>query len=461
MYNNMLEELRSKEREAHLQEKKDFSGRIQNLYKKARANLQEEIIEKKQMDSGIVNTWEYKINSLVRAIKESYAKMQVGEFQFYNIISTYNDACIYLKNIVKYNSLNQSYKLQFDQDFRKVLPALQDIEFYAIQVKNVSEPAIQDMIKNIENKTYNTIGAELGVKSLKSGTLEKLLLIQKIISLKEFIKANKNKVIDRAKRAELKAINTALGTMKTKLSPNSVDWNRIEQIQKKKDAVDSFEMMNNAVDSIIQPLLNAEEKQREEEKRKKEEEEADKQRQIQYEKDRKKQNEEVGRLLREKRNIMARMGSPNKNSVLNLLNSLEEKQKASDPFSNLNVSSLLQQEINDAQKPSVNLELNPPNTDQQQKEGPVIVEGSTEKQPPSVNLQLNDVSEAKTPEPVQNQAVKISKQQLLQSDPWLAEVNNKTKYYDFNKYANSKRREGSNFDTSEKWQIFKKYYDRQ
>ena len=63
--------------------------------------------------------------------------------------------------------------------------------------------------------------------------------------------------------------------MKNKLSPNSVDWNRIEQIQKKKDAVDSFEMMNNAVDSIIQPLLNAEEKQREEEKRKEAEEEAD------------------------------------------------------------------------------------------------------------------------------------------------------------------------------------------
>ena len=147
-------------------------------------------------------------------------------------------------------------------------------------------------------------------------------------------------------------------------------------------------MMNNAVDSIIQPLLNAEEKAREEEKRKKEEEEADKQRQIQYEKDRKKQNEEVARLLREKRNIMSRMGSPNRNSVLNLLNSLEEKQKANDPFSNLDVSSLLQQEINDAQKPSVNLELNPPNTDQQQKEAPVIVERSDkgEKIEPYVKL---------------------------------------------------------------------------
>ena len=276
----MLEELRSKEREAHLQEKKDFGNRIQNLYKKARADLQEDIVEKKQMDSGIVNTWEYKINSLVRAIKESYAKMQVGEFQFYNIISTYNDACIYLKNIVKYSSLNQSYKLQFDQDFRKVLPALQDIEFYAIQVKNIIEPAIQEMIKSIENKTYNTIGAELGVRTLKSGTLEKQLLINKIISLKEFIKKNKDKVIERTETRELKAISKALSNLKTKISPNSVDWNRIEQIQKKTDALNAFDGMNNAVDSIIQPLLDAEEKQREEEKRKKAEEEADRARLI-------------------------------------------------------------------------------------------------------------------------------------------------------------------------------------
>jgi hypothetical protein len=91
--------------------------------------------------------------------------------------------------------LTQSYKRQFDQDFGKVLPALQDIEFYAIQVKNVSEPAIQKMVKKIENKTYNTIGSELGVRTLKSGTLEKHLLINKIDSLREFINSNKNLLI--------------------------------------------------------------------------------------------------------------------------------------------------------------------------------------------------------------------------------------------------------------------------
>ena len=60
--------------------------------------------------------------------------------------------------------------------------------------------------------------------------------------------------------------------------------------------------------------------------------------------------------------------------------------------------------MNDAQKPSVNLQLNPPNKDQQQQNAPVVVEGITQKQPPSVNLQLNDISEAQTPEPVQNNA---------------------------------------------------------
>lgn len=424
MYNNMLEELRSKEREAHLQEKKDFSGRIQSLYKKARANLQEEIIEKKQMDSGIVNTWEYKINSLIRAIKESYAKMQVGEFQFYNIISTYNDACIYLKNIVKYSSLNQSYKLQFDQDFRKVLPALQDIEFYAIQVKNISEPAIQEMIKSIENKTYNTIGAELGVKTLKSGTLEKQLLLNKITSLREFIKSNKDKVTDRRQLAGLKEINKDLTKMKNKLSPNSVDWNRIEQQQKKKEAVDQFDEMNNVANTIIQPLLNAEEKAREEEKRIKEEEERDKLRQIQYEKERKEQQEEIDRLLKERKNIMARMGSPKKNSVLNLLNSLEGKQKTEqenvtnqEQNKDPDISSPLQQEMNLAQSPSVNMQLNKANNDQQQQLAPVLIEGSTEqKQPPSITLQTNSLLPEESREPLKQQFRRIDFPQKLE-DP--------------------------------------------
>ena len=430
----MLEELRSKEREAHLQEKKDFSNRIQNLYKKARADLQEDIVEKKQMDSGIVNTWEYKINSLVRAIKESYAKMQVGEFQFYNIISTYNDACIYLKNIVKYSSLNQSYKLQFDQDFKKVLPALQDIEYYAIKVKNISEPAIQEMIKNIENKTYNTIGAELGVKTLKSGTLEKQLLINKIDSLKEFINSNKNKVMDRAKQAELSGVKRSLADLKTKLIPNSVDWNRVEQQQKKEDALTKFNKQFTIADTIIQFYLDAEEKAREEAKRKKEEEEADR-----------KRAEEAQKLLQEEQRILARVSPktlkeyfkarPDRQQVIDdffsspppriikgatkfpsggptkLLGLIDASLKnAKDEL----VPSNLEREMNLAQNPSVNMQLNQANKDQQQQLAPVLVKGDTEKKEPSINLQVNTPPpqvEVKTPEPVQNQA--NDKQQLL------------------------------------------------
>ena len=42
----------------------------------------------------------------------------------------------------------------------------------------------------------------------------------------------------------------------------------------------------------------------------------------------------------------------------------------------------------------------------------------------------------------------------------IQEVNEDIKYYDFSKYTNSKRREGLNFDTSEKWKIFKNFNDR-
>ena len=53
-----------------------------------------------------------------------------------------------------------------------------------------------------------------------------------------------------------------------------------------------------------------------------------------------------------------------------------------------------------------------------------------------------------------------SKQQLLKYNPWLAEVNKAMIYSDFNAYAKRKRREGLNFDTSDKWKIFKNFNDR-
>ena len=68
--------------------------------------------------------------------------------------------------------------------------------------------------------------------------------------------------------------------------------------------------------------------------------------------------------------------------------------------------------------------------------------------------------EEKAPEPVQNQA--IDKQQLLNDNPWLAEVDKDMDYKpDFMLYAGKKRNEEKvDFNTSEKWQIFKKYYNR-
>ena len=83
-----------------------------------------------------------------------------------------------------------------------------------------------------------------------------------------------------------------------------------------------------------------------------------------------------------------------------------------------------------------------------------------EKKDPSITLQLNTApqEEVKAPEPVQNQA--NDKQQLVQSNSWLAEVNKDISYTDFMTYAGNKRKDGLKFDTGEKWKIFKNYYDR-
>ena len=52
------------------------------------------------------------------------------------------------------------------------------------------------------------------------------------------------------------------------------------------------------------------------------------------------------------------------------------------------------------------------------------------------------------------------KNRLLQSNPWLSEVNSNIMYSDFMAYAGNKRKEGLNFDTSQKWKIFKNFNDR-
>ena len=68
MYKNIQDQSRQKEREAHLEETKNFSSKIQQLFKKANENKTEFVVERKQLDSSMVNTFEYKINRLQRAI---------------------------------------------------------------------------------------------------------------------------------------------------------------------------------------------------------------------------------------------------------------------------------------------------------------------------------------------------------------------------------------------------------
>ena len=138
------------------------------------------------------------------------------------------------------------------------------------------------------------------------------------------------------------------------------------------------------------------------------------------------------------------------------------KMKLRDAIKGIDLSDNVPKNLEQEFKNAVQVELNQPNTDQAQQNAPVIVQGQTEKKDPSITLQLNTApqEEVKAPEPVQNQADASSKQQLLKYNPWLADVNKAMIYSDFNAYAKRKRREGLNFDTSDKWKIFKNFNDR-
>ena len=182
MYKNIQDQLRQKEREAHLEETKNFSSKIQQLFKKANENKTEQVVERKQLDSSLVNTFEYKINGLQRAIKEAYARLKIGKYDgFVDIISSYNDICIYLKNIVKYSTLNQTYKVGIDDEMKKVVPALTDIDIYSSSIKKYNVPELKQIINNINNKTYQTIGASASV-GFKRVMIDREEFIQKLKS---------------------------------------------------------------------------------------------------------------------------------------------------------------------------------------------------------------------------------------------------------------------------------------
>ena len=253
MYKNIQDQLRQKEREAHLEETKNFSSKIQQLFKKANENKTEFVVERKQLDSSLVNTFEYKINGLQRAIKEAYARLQIGKYDgFVDIISSYNDICIYLKNIVKYSTLNQTYKVGIDDEM-KVVSALTDIDIYSSSIKKYNVPELKQIINNINNKTYQTIGASASV-GFKRVMIDREEFIQKLKSQYTFISTNKHFVKDKKERKILDKYETELEELMRKAPRWKFDRaTKQEELKKEYDNLDNIvEITNN----IIQPYLD-------------------------------------------------------------------------------------------------------------------------------------------------------------------------------------------------------------
>ena len=379
MYKNIQDQLRQKEREAHLEETKNFSSKIQQLFKKANENKTEQVVERKQLDSSLVNTFEYKINGLQRAIKEAYARLQIGKYDgFVDIISSYNDICIYLKNIVKYNTLNQTYKVGIDDEMRKVVPALTDIDIYSSSIKKYNVPELKQIINNINNKTYQTIGASASV-GFKRVMIDKEEFLQKLKSQYTFISTNKHFVKDKKERNILDKYETELEDLMRK-APR---W-KFDRAKKQEELNKEYENLDNIVEitnNIIQPYLDQYKKK---DGQKEQQKQLEKQRQLEQARKalmESKQSVEnqisalEGKLKKEKKKRQKDVLKEKIDELQNDLNMIEEKEKKikADTLAKLPEQNVLEEKTV-AQPPTakgtIHLDLNPPNPDISQPEAP-------------------------------------------------------------------------------------------
>ena len=381
MYKNIQDQLRQKEREAHLEETKNFSSKIQQLFKKANENKTEFVVERKQLDSSLVNTFEYKINGLQRAIKEAYARLQIGKYDgFVDIISSYNDICIYLKNIVKYSTLNQTYKVGIDDEMRKVVPALTDIDIYSSNIKKYNVPELKQIINNINNKTYQTIGASASV-GFKRVMIDREEFIQKLKSQYTFISTNKHFVKDKKERKILDKYETELEDLMRKAPRWKFDRaTKQEELKKEYDNLDNIvEITNN----IIQPYLDRYKKtdeQKEQQKQLEKQRQLDQARKALMESKQSVENQISvleGKIKKEKKKRQKDVLKEKLDELQNDLNMIEEKEKkikedtttAKLPEQNVLMGDRVL-EKKPVEPPQIKLELNPPDLDISPPEAP-------------------------------------------------------------------------------------------
>jgi hypothetical protein len=69
---------------------------------------------------------------------------------------------------------------------RKVVPALTDIDIYSSRIKKYNVPELKQIINNINNKTYQTIGASASV-GFKRVMIDREEFIQKLKSQYTFL----------------------------------------------------------------------------------------------------------------------------------------------------------------------------------------------------------------------------------------------------------------------------------
>ena len=396
MYKNIQDQLRQKEREAHLEETKNFSSKIQQLFKKANENKTEQVVERKQLDSSLVNTFEYKINGLQRAIKEAYARLQIGKYDgFVDIISSYNDICIYLKNIVKYSTLNQTYKVGIDDEMKKVVPALTDIDIYSSSIKKYNVPELKQIINNINNKTYQTIGASASV-GFKRVMIDREEFIQKLKSQYSFISTNKHFVKDKKERKILDKYETELEELMRKAPRWKFDRaTKQEELKKEYDNLDNIvEITNN----IIEPYLQQYKKtdgQKEQQKQLEKQRQLDQARKALMESKQSVANQISvleGKIKKEKKKKQKDALKDQLDELQNNLNMIEvEEKKMKVIITKLPEQNLIMgEEKTPTDKGTVNLELNPPNPDNSQQIASDIVRqiiDKATKKTPSITLQ--------------------------------------------------------------------------
>jgi len=274
---------------------------------------------------------------------------------------------------------------------KKVVPALTDIDIYSSSIKKYNVPELKQIINNINNKTYQTIGASASV-GFKRVMIDREEFIQKLKSQYTFISTNKHFVKDKKERKILDKYEADLEELMRK-APR---W-KFDRATKQEELKKEYENLDNIVEitnNIIEPYLQRYKKT-----------DGQKEQQKQLEKQR--QLDQTRKALMESKQSVA-----NQISVLEGKIKKEKKKKQKDALkdqldelqNNLNMIEVeekkmkvrtMGEEKTPTDNGTVNLDLNPPNSDNAQQVASDIVRqliDKATKENPSITLQTGQLA---------------------------------------------------------------------